>query len=189
MSALNETVSASPLDNFGTAGVVISGAWSGTISFEGSINNIDFVPIFVQEISGTKLTSSTIANGQFLVNTSGMFAIRVKMTAFTSGTADIVMQANATPFIQRSLSTIAGDTDGVLIGNVGDRLKVTALNDPENPEEGINVKPTQSHQVDFNKMVCLLDEIIRQLRILNTHMECVTDLENLEEEPGDHPIV
>jgi hypothetical protein len=123
LAALNDAVAASPLDNFGTAGVIISGTWVGTISFEGSLDNVNFVPIFIQEISGTQLTTETTTNGQFLVNTSGMFSIRVKMTAFTSGTADITMQANATPFLQRSLSTLAGDTDGTLVGNDGDGVK------------------------------------------------------------------
>jgi hypothetical protein len=82
-------------------------------------------------------------------------------------------------------SRIIGDTDDTLIGNVGDSLKVAG-----GGEDGeFEVKPSQSHQVDFNKIVCLLDEMIRQMRILNTHMASVTDLEDLEEEPGDHPIV
>ena len=123
LAALNEMVAASPLDNFGTAGIIITGTWTGTISFEGSLDNVTFVPVLVQEINVTKLTTSTDVNGQFLISTSGLLAIRVKMTAFTSGTASIVAQANATPFIQRSLSTLAGDTDGTLVGNNGDGLK------------------------------------------------------------------
>lgn len=82
-------------------------------------------------------------------------------------------------------SRIIGDSDGVLIGNEGDKLKVTG----GGKGEELEIKPALSYQADLNKMTCLLDEVVRQLRILNTHMECVTDLEDLEEEPGDHPLV
>jgi hypothetical protein len=178
MSALNETVDASPLDNFGTAGIIIEGTWTGTISFEGSLDGTTFVPIFVQEISGTKLSISTTVNAQFLANTSGMFAIRARMSSFTSGTADVTMQANASPFLQRSLSTLAGDTDGTLIGNDDDSLKVSGLVLAD--EGGLEVKPELSHQAYLDAMKCLQEEILAQLKIMNTHLSCVSDLEDVE---------
>ena len=86
-------------------------------------------------------------------------------------------------------NTIVGP-DGTVIGNTGDKLKTTAtLENPDDPNDGLRIEPTQKHQVDFIKLQLQLDEIIRQFRILNVHMECITDLENVEEEPGDHPIV
>ena len=124
LTSLNDVLVASPLDNFGTAGIIISGTWTGTISFEGSLDNTTFVPIFAQQVDDTKLAATTTTNGQFLVNTSGMVAVRVIMSAFTSGQADITMQANAGPFIQRSISTLAGDTDGALTGNLQDSLNI-----------------------------------------------------------------
>lgn len=113
--ALNGFVDAKPLDNFGTAGIIISGTWSGTITFQGSLDGVTFSPIFAQAINNTLLINSTTANGQFLINTGGLYAIRAIMTSYTSGTADVTIQSNAAPFIQRSISNIVGNNTGDMI--------------------------------------------------------------------------
>ncbi|MDZ4810748.1 MAG: hypothetical protein SGI96_21135 [Bacteroidota bacterium] len=123
ISALNASVAARPLDNFGTAGIIISGTWVGTISFEGSLDGINFVSIFAMRLSDSFFLISAASNGQFLINVSGMVAIRAKLTAYTSGTADIVIQGNAAVSINRALSTIVGATDGTQIGNDSNALK------------------------------------------------------------------
>lgn len=125
INTLNGFVSAEPLDNFGTAGVIITGIWSGTITFEGSLDGVNYVTIFAQSLGTGLLITTTTSNGQFLVNNAGLRSIRVKMTAYTSGTADIIIQANAAIAINRSISTIAGGSNGALIGNIGDRLKTS----------------------------------------------------------------
>lgn len=126
IAALNAQVVASPLDNFGTAGVIITGAWVGTISFQGSLDGINFVNILAHNLTTNVLTSTTTANGQFIINTSGMRSVRARLTAYTSGTASVVIQGNAATAFSRSLATISGSSDGTTIGNVGDRLKVDA---------------------------------------------------------------
>jgi hypothetical protein len=106
--ALNESVTASPLDNFGTVGVVVAGTWSGTLSFYGSLDGVNFVSILAQNISTNAFSASATANGQYIINASGMFAIKVQMTAYTSGTADITVSATSGVTLSRSLSTISG---------------------------------------------------------------------------------
>jgi hypothetical protein len=130
LSSLNSYVSSGPIDNFGTAGIIISGTWSGAITFMGSLDNVNFVNIPAQNISTLSFVNSSSANGQFLINAAGISSIRIVMSAYTSGTASVSVQANGATSIVRGLSTIVGSTNGTSIGNVSDRLKV----DVEFPE-------------------------------------------------------
>lgn len=129
ISALNGTVQASGLDNFGTAGIIITGTWTGTLSIQGSLNGTTFDLMLWQSISTNVLSSTTTSNGQFLVNVAGLKAIQVKMTSYSSGTADVVIQANAATAIQRTATTIIGATNGTQIGNIGDKLNMAAAID------------------------------------------------------------
>lgn len=124
VSALNTSASASPLENFGTAGFIITGTWVGTLTFEGSLDGVNFSPLLAESLSNNLLISSTTVNGQFLINTSGLLAVRARMTLYTSGSASVTIQANAGISFQRSLSTLFGATDGTRIGNTGDKLRV-----------------------------------------------------------------
>ena len=162
ISALNGTAVSGPVDNFGTAGVIITGTWTGTLSFEGSLDNINYVPIFVQQITGAKLVTSTTVNGQFLVSTSGLTSIRVRMSSYSSGTADIVIQANAAPFLQRGISTLAGNTDGTLVGNVGDRLKVDTIISPSS-----GTVPTVSSKLRYLDMNVANGGVARETSVTN----------------------
>jgi hypothetical protein len=49
------------------------------------------------------------------------------MTSYTSGSATIALSLTPYAGFLRSLSTIAGGTDGTPIGNVSDRIKVDAI--------------------------------------------------------------
>lgn len=97
LGALNDEIVASPLDNFGVAGIIITGTWVGTISFYGSLDGVNYVPIQVQNLTTNAPVFSTIVNGQFVTSTSGMKAVKAIMSAYTSGTADVTIQAQAGP--------------------------------------------------------------------------------------------
>jgi hypothetical protein len=51
-------------------------------------------------------------------------------------------------------------------------------------EDFINTQPTQSNQAFLNMTVCLYKEILKQLRIMNQHLASISDLEDMEIEPG-----
>lgn len=122
--ALNAEVAASPLENFGTIGIQITGTWVGTLSFQGSLDGTNYVAIRVQNISSDAVVSSTTANGQFVANALGMKSIRAIMTVYSSGTANISMTGAGLASHSRVFSTLFGGTDGAVIGNTSDRLKV-----------------------------------------------------------------
>lgn len=126
IGALNATLDATSLDSVGSTSILITGTWVGTATFQGSLDGTTFVDMLGVQISNAQITSTTAANGSFLINTFGLKTLRVKMTAYSSGTATVTMQsANGLAF-QNVLAVMSGATDSTRIGNNGDRLKVDA---------------------------------------------------------------
>mgnify|MGYP006921320431 CR=1 FL=1 len=70
-----------------------AGTFVGTISFFVSDNGVDFVPIAGVDMASTARTtgviSATVAGKVFSFRTYPLKTLRVKMTAYTSGTATI----------------------------------------------------------------------------------------------------
>jgi hypothetical protein len=126
LTALNSVVTATSLDGFGSAGIVITGTWVGTITFQGSVDGSSFVDMFAQPIGNGLIAQTITANGSLRINTTGLKAIRVKMTGYTSGTATVAIQLTPYAGFIRSLTSLIGATDGTQIGNVGDAIKIAA---------------------------------------------------------------
>ena len=76
-------------------GIVITGTWVGTITFEGSVDGTNWNPINAVAASTSTPQSTTIVNGLFRLTPAGLLQIRANMTAFTSGTATLTMRASA----------------------------------------------------------------------------------------------
>lgn len=77
--------------------IQLSGTWAATIAIEGSADGGTTWGTKTALVSGTAPTStvtSVTGNGQFDVDSAGLTNVRVRCTAFTSGTA--VAQANIT---------------------------------------------------------------------------------------------
>jgi hypothetical protein len=62
---------------------------------------------------------------------------------------------------------IEGGTDGSTIGNEGDALKVTSA-------------VSNGEQINFNELMCLLRDQLRQLRIITVHLQELTDLDLID---------
>jgi hypothetical protein len=92
LGSLNAAVTVSDLDGFGTAGVALSGTWAGTVSFLGSVDGTTFVAMNAQPLGSGLLTSSATANGVWRLNITGLKAIQVKMTGYTSGSAAVAVE-------------------------------------------------------------------------------------------------
>jgi len=73
----------------GALGIQITGTWSGTIAASVSLDGDTYVNISVHNIVSGVFTSSTNANGIFTINLGGLRYVKLTMTAYTSGTADI----------------------------------------------------------------------------------------------------
>jgi hypothetical protein len=131
ISALDGIIEATNISNFGTAGVVVTGTWVGTLTFSASLDGINFVNILAQQLDNGNLVNTTSSNNSYLVNLPGLQTLRIQMTAYTSGTANITIQGTSPIAANNTLATIRGNNDGTKIGNVGDRLKIDAvINNP-----------------------------------------------------------
>jgi hypothetical protein len=78
-----------------SCGVAVTGTWVGTLTFQGSIDNITFFTIPAINVSTNAQATTTTANGNFLVSCGGYNTVQVTMTAYTSGTATINFDASA----------------------------------------------------------------------------------------------
>jgi hypothetical protein len=91
LGALN-AVLALPVSSDSGCVIEITGTWSGTISFEAGAMSTRYSAINVVTPLNS-VVSSTTGNGLFRVNAGGLFGLRVRMSAFTSGSAAIIIRA------------------------------------------------------------------------------------------------
>src|SRR5689334_24109262 len=88
LGAANATLEI-PLGGFGSIGVQIGGAWTGTITFEGTIDHGTWQTLNVAKTNSTTQVTSTTANGVWVGSVAGLRAARARMSAYTSGTAQV----------------------------------------------------------------------------------------------------
>lgn len=153
LTALNQTVS---LNTEGAATVAfkITGTFSATISFEASVDNVNWDPITAQNFSTGLFALSTTGNGTYLCHASGFLYFRVKCSSFTSGTATVSL--TATNDGARFQETQLRDTNGLAI-TLGQKTKasslpVTLASDEDRPSIGTNnsTLPTSSTLIGGN---------------------------------------
>jgi hypothetical protein len=105
----------------GGAAVVLTGTWVGTIVPEVSINGgTTYVATQFYNILTRTVVDSTTANGSFVIlGVGGTSHVRVRMDAYTSGTATAVVRSTAGSFslpaarditLSKSISSAAGTT-------------------------------------------------------------------------------
>lgn len=86
------SVSISKPFGFCTVGIQLSGTFVGTLIFEGSLDNSNYVAMSVVPMGGTgvPITSAT-APGIFQADATGVATFRVRCTAYTSGTIAVTL--------------------------------------------------------------------------------------------------
>lgn len=72
---------------FTTCNIQLSGTWVGTATFEITSNWWDFIAVAWVNAATNTLAYSATVNGIYRFNVSGLNAIRVRLSAYTSGTA------------------------------------------------------------------------------------------------------
>ena len=109
LAALNAIITIA-VNSQGIVAIQITGTWVGTITFQGTEDPTGitapstswFNVNGVASVTGVQVTSTT-ANGQFRINSGGYTAVRAIMTAFTSGSAIVWINASVAP----SMATLA----------------------------------------------------------------------------------
>lgn len=96
------------------AAAQITGTWVGTITFEASLDGTTWTAINAVSASTSTPQTTTTVNGLYRVTPGGLQQIRANMSAFTSGSASVLMRAGAGAggtFANQILPT--KNTDGV----------------------------------------------------------------------------
>jgi len=101
--------------------VTITGTWVGTVSFQASSDNFtttDNITVY-QTTTGTWSTTTT-ANGTFDINTRGYRYIRVRTTAYTSGTINStaygILSNSLSPTFMADAMLLSGTPTGTQLG-------------------------------------------------------------------------
>jgi hypothetical protein len=82
-----------PPVNLGSLLVQVTGTWSATLTFEGSVDGSTFVSLNATNVATSAGSTTTTANGVFAVSSSGLRFFRLRATAYTSGTAVVTISA------------------------------------------------------------------------------------------------
>lgn len=85
-----------PTAGQGTIGIQITGTWVGTITFQGTIDNTNYVSINVTPTTSSTTVSTTTGNGVWTTAVAGLTQVRVVFTAWTSGTATVIGRTTVT---------------------------------------------------------------------------------------------
>jgi hypothetical protein len=89
LNALNSNITI-VLGGQATLGINVSGT-SGTltVAFEATIDNGTWFAISATPVAGGATVTSTSADGQWIASTSGYYAVRIRVSAFTSGSMTV----------------------------------------------------------------------------------------------------
>lgn len=91
LGALNAELTLS-VTGLGSIGFQVDGVWSGTVSFEGSLEGT-YSPLSVVALGGTSAVTTTTANGLWTGAVGGLRLVRVRMSGYSSGSAAVHVQA------------------------------------------------------------------------------------------------
>lgn len=91
LTALNTTVTINPNGAY-TCGGQILGTWVGTITAEGTIDGVNWFTVRTANKSTNDIIQTYTANDAFeFYSVAGCVSLRLRMSAYTSGTANIVL--------------------------------------------------------------------------------------------------
>ena len=91
------------VEGYGSASIQISGTFEGTISFEGSVDGVNYVPIRALDGAGTPVTSATAA-GIFKADCAGLKYLRCPLSGYASGS--VTVKSRAVPMARPTAQTV-----------------------------------------------------------------------------------
>lgn len=87
-----------PTMNCGCVGFqLFSGAWSGTVTFEGTIDGVNWVAINADPMPTGSATTTATAQGLFQVPCAGLSQVRARLSTATSGSITITGNTSLAP--------------------------------------------------------------------------------------------
>ncbi|MCJ2019463.1 hypothetical protein MKK84_18810 [Methylobacterium sp. E-065] len=121
LGALNAAVTL-PVDGMATGAVQIAGTWVGTVSWSGSIDGgATFFPINLKTLGagGGPSVAAATANGQWQFSVAPLTHLRATMSAYTSGSAAIVISASNGAKIARVEAPLTDPLPMLTAGSTG----------------------------------------------------------------------
>src|SRR6185436_6530432 len=117
----------------------ITGTWSATVKFEGTVNGTTWIPVAaVSQKMGGSTDSVATANGVYAISTASFKKARARVSAYSSGTATLQAFALEGPGVMAlQNSTSGGTASNVAVtsiaagnNNIGDVDVATVPTDP-----------------------------------------------------------
>ena len=147
LNSLNDNVTIT-LGGQSTGGFnVASTSGTLTLSFEATINDVDWFAVNATPVpSGSPITSTT-TNGQWVVDLAGFYAVRARISSFSSGS--MTVSAVVTPQNSKSIAQVVAIAGTVPVsGSVNQGIPNTTANSwPVEMTDGTNVLGTNAHPV------------------------------------------
>ena len=94
------------LNGHSSAALTISGTFAGALQIETSADGASYVASSAKQLGSALLSASATAPGVFRVDVTGMTDIRVRATAFASGTATVQLAASAAAGLSQVLNPV-----------------------------------------------------------------------------------
>lgn len=92
LTAATQTVETAAAAGQGTAAIQVSGTWSATLVFEGTVDGTNWSTLTVRPIGNATTATTASANGIWRAALAGLQKIRVRCSAYTSGTAVVTIR-------------------------------------------------------------------------------------------------
>lgn len=95
LASTANAVTVSSLNGYGTVSAQITGTWTGTLIFEGTVDNTNWFTTGGLAINGTgAIVTTTTANGQWQADVAGFVGFRVRCSVTGTGTAVVSIRAS-----------------------------------------------------------------------------------------------
>lgn len=86
LTASNDTVTLARFTTWGALGFQLSGTWTGTVTFEASVDGQNFAALQVTPAGSSTGTTTATANGVWVVPNNAFQSVRARFSTATSGT-------------------------------------------------------------------------------------------------------
>ncbi len=93
LAAQNDAVTIGCVDA-GTVGVSLQGTWTGTVTFEATLDNSNWVAIKGTPLASVTSASTSTSTGIFQVPVSGMNLFRVRLSTAGTGSLNVVLSTS-----------------------------------------------------------------------------------------------
>jgi hypothetical protein len=86
-----------PVNKAGVVGVQVLGVSGDAITFEGTVNGVDWVSVRAKNVSTGTIATTVTSNGVYLVGVMGLTELRARISAYVGGTITVIGQRLAFP--------------------------------------------------------------------------------------------